>query len=337
MNSSVVCGKSYNIEVMQGEEGERIDKYITSKIDGQTRSQVKFLILNSKVLVNNCVERDCAKKVKCGDKITFTIVSKPTTLEPYPLNLDVIYKDDDLMVVNKPAGLAVHPGTNTQNTTLANALVMYCKDLSSIAGEARPGIVHRLDKDTSGLILIAKNNEAHSYLSDQIIKRKVKRKYWALTYGVPNPVIGKIITNVAPDKKDPTKMQVVSSTTGKIAITYYRVIKVFENSMFSLVECKLQTGRTHQIRVHMKHKNAPIVGDQKYAIYYNLNAKTVSSKIIEAIKGLNRQALHAYQIAFIHPKTQQFMEFQIPMDEKIQKLIDLLTVDNHRTSSFFKI
>ena len=327
MDSNAVPGKTYNMEVIKCEEGERIDKYIASKINGQTRSQIQFLITNANVFVNNEIETDCPKKVKYGDKISLSIITKPTTLEPYPLDLGIAYEDEDLMVINKPSGLTVHPGVNAQNNTLANALVAYCKNLSSVGGEVRPGIVHRLDKDTSGLILIAKNNETHAYLSEQITKKKVKRKYLALTYGIPNPVIGQINTNVAPSKRDPTKMQVVTDAAGKIAITDYRVLKVFENGLFSLVECKLQTGRTHQIRLHMKYKNTPIVGDQKYAAYYNFNAKTVSSKIIEKIELLNRQALHAYQIAFIHPKTQQYMEFQIHMDEKLQKLIDLLKVD----------
>ena len=314
--------KSYNINVTYEGEGERIDKYIASKIETQTRSQVKSLILNSNVFVNGNIETNCAKKVKYGDQITLNITLTPSTLSPYSLDLDIIYEDDDLMVINKPAGLTVHPGINTQNNTLANALIAYCKNLSSTAGEARPGIVHRLDKDTSGLMLIAKNNEIHAYLSDQIAQKKVKRKYLALTYGVPNPVIGTIKTNIAPSRKDPTKMQVVNSITGKTAITNYRVLKVFDDGMFSLVECELQTGRTHQIRVHMKYKKTPIIGDQKYAIYYNFNRKIVSPKIIESINFLNRQALHANQITFTHPKTQKILKFQIPMDEKIQKLID---------------
>ena len=317
----------YNFEVLEGEGGERLDKYITSKIVERTRSQIQFLILNSKVVVNDNIEKNCGKKVRSGDKIVLAIVAKQNTLEPYHLKLDIVYEDDELLVIHKPSGLTVHPGTNTDNNTLANALVAYCKNLSSASGDTRPGIVHRLDKDTSGLMLVAKNNETHLYLCGQIMERKVKRRYLALTYGVPNPVIGQIVTNLAPSKNDPTKMQVVSSAAGKIAITNYRVLKVFENRMFSLVECELETGRTHQIRVHMKYKNNPIVGDQKYSVYYNYNVEVVSHSVVDEIKLLGRQALHAYQIAFTHPKTQKPMEFQIPMDAKIQRLIDLLRED----------
>jgi 23S rRNA pseudouridine1911/1915/1917 synthase len=312
---------------MDGEQGERLDKCITLKIGERTRSQIQFLILNSKVTLNNNIEKNCGKKVRVGDKITLTIVSKPTTLVPYHLDLNIVYEDEELLVIHKPAGLTVHPGTNTENNTLANALVAYCKNLSSASGDTRPGIVHRLDKDTSGLMLVAKNNETHLYLCGQIMERRVKRKYLALTYGVPNPVIGQIVTNIAPSKSDPTKMQVVGSAAGKVAITNYRVLKVFENRMFSLVECELETGRTHQIRVHMKYKNNPIVGDQKYAIYYNYNVGVVSHSVVDEIKLLGRQALHAYKIAFTHPKTQKPMEFEIPMDKKIQRLIDLLQMD----------
>ena len=178
-------------------------------------------------------------------------------------------------------------------------------------------------------MLVAKNNETHLYLCGQILERKVKRKYLTLTYGVPNPIIGRIITNIAPNKKDPTKMQVVKDDDAKIAITNYRVINSYENRMFSLVECELETGRTHQIRVHMKYKNTPVVGDQKYSLYYNFNPEFVSKELSNKIKKLNRQALHAYKIAFVHPRSLKPMEFEIPMDNSIQEIINLLKIDKN--------
>jgi 23S rRNA pseudouridine1911/1915/1917 synthase len=322
-----VSEQRYDLEVKEEEKGERLDKYISTNVEKQSRSQIQFLILNERVWLNGKVEKNCGKKVKCGDKIVLSIISRPIVLEPYYIDLDIIYEDEDLLVINKPSGLTVHPGTHTQNNTLANALVAHCKNLSSASGDTRPGIVHRLDKNTSGLMIIAKNNETHIKLCGQIMERKIKRKYLALIYGVPNPVIGRIITNIAPNKKNPVKMQVVNDGTGKIAITNYRVLKVFENRMFSLVECELDTGRTHQIRVHMRYKNTPIVGDQKYAIYYNFNVEVVSSQVIEKIRFLGRQALHSYQIAFSHPRTQKIMDFEIHMDKKIQEIIDLLILD----------
>lgn len=319
----------HTFEILKGEEGERLDKYITSKIEGQTRSQIQFLILNSKISINNDIERNCGKRLRIGDKILLSIIKKRTTIEPYDFKLNIVYEDEDLMVINKPSNLTVHPGSNTQNKTLANALVAYSNNLSSASGENRPGIVHRLDKDTSGLMLAAKNNEAHLYLCGQMLERKIKRKYLALVYGVPNPVIGRIITNIAPSKKDPTKMQVVRDEDAKTAITNYRVINIYENNMFSLVECELETGRTHQIRVHMKYKNTPIVGDQKYALYYNFNPDFVSKELSNKVKELNRQALHSYKISFTHPQSLRPLEFEIPMDSSIQEIIDLLKVDNN--------
>ena len=321
---------AYDFEVISGEQGERLDKFITSKISEQTRSQVQFLILNSGVTLNNIIEKNCGKKLKIGDLISIFIITKQTSIEPYNLKLDIVYEDEDLMVINKPANLTVHPGTNTDNQTLANALVSYCKTLSSASGDDRPGIVHRLDKDTSGLMLIAKNNDTHLYLCGQIMERKVKRIYLAITYGVPNPIIGRIITNLAPCKKNPTKMRVVADETGKIAITNYRVIHVYENRMFSLVECELETGRTHQIRVHMKYKNTPIVGDKKYSLYYNFNPEFVSKELVDKIRSFDRQALHAYKISFTHPKSLKPLEFEIPIDSGMKEILNLLKVDNHK-------
>ena len=319
---------AYDFEVVEGEEKERLDKYITSKIGEQTRSQIQFLILNSGVRLNNSIERNCGKNIKIGDSISISIIKKESSIEPYDLKLNVVYEDEDLMVINKPPNLTVHPGTNTNNQTLANALVSYSKNLSSASGEDRPGIVHRLDKDTSGLMLVAKNNDTHLYLCGQIMERKVKRKYLAITYGVPNPIIGRIITNIAPCKKDHTKMRVVSDETGKIAITNYRVMNIYENRMFSLVECELETGRTHQIRVHMKYKNTPIVGDKKYALYYNFNPEFVSKELVTKIKRFSRQALHAYKISFTHPKSLKPLEFEIPIDIGMQGILNLLKTDN---------
>lgn len=321
---------AYNFEVISGEEEERLDKYITSKITEQTRSQIQFLILNSGVLLNNIIERNCGKKVKLGDLISISIIKKEYSIKPYDLKLDIVFEDDDLIVINKPPNLIVHPGTNTDNKTLVNALISYCKHLSSASGDDRPGIVHRLDKDTSGLMLVAKNNETHIYLCRQIMERKVKRRYLALTYGVPNPIIGRIITNVAPCKKNPTKMRIVSDETGKIAITNYKVIRVYENKMFSLVECELETGRTHQIRVHMKYKNTPIVGDKKYALYYNFNPEFVLKELVDKIKIFNRHALHAYKISFTHPKSLKPLEFEMPIDNSMKEILDLLKSDSNK-------
>ena len=318
---------TYMLKVKERDHGKRVDKYITSQIMEKTRSQIQLLIINVGVFINNNIEKNCSRKVKTGDVILISIINKKNTLEPYNLKLDIVFEDAYLMVINKPSNLTVHPGSNTTNKTLANALIDYSKNLSSVNCHNRPGIVHRLDRDTSGLMLVAKNNETHFYLCAQIMARKVKRKYLALTYGVPNPVIGQIVTNLAACKKNHTKIQVGNDGSGKIAITNYRVINAYANRMFSLVECELETGRTHQIRVHMKYKSTPIVGDQKYSSYYNFNPDCISQKLFVSINELSRQALHAYKISFFHPKSFELLSFTIPMEKKIQNIINLLKVE----------
>jgi len=231
------------------------------------------------------------------------------------------------MVVNKPAGMTVHPGANTGSQTLVNALINYEKPLSTVSGIDRPGIVHRLDKDTSGLMLIAKNNVTHLCLSKQILERKVKRKYLALVYGMPNPILGKITTGITKSSHDHTKMQVVKNKEARIATTYYRILNTYNNKMFSLVECELETGRTHQIRVHMKFKNNPIVGDQKYSNNHNLNSRLISYNLFDKLNKLNRQALQAYKICFLHPRNFKLIELEIPMDIDIKNIVDLFHND----------
>ncbi|MFQ3306967.1 MAG: 23S rRNA pseudouridine1911/1915/1917 synthase [Candidatus Midichloriaceae bacterium] len=324
--------KEHRFEVDKSFHGERLDKFVAEQCESQTRSQIQYLILTSNVHLNGKVETHCAKKIRSGDQIDLTINTKPTTLEPYEYKLDIVYEDDDFMVINKPSGLTVHPGANTKNTTLANALVAYSKKLSTAGGDERPGIVHRLDKNTSGLMLVAKNNATHLRLSTDIMERTVKRKYLALVNGTPNPLIGQIATNVAPNKKDRTRMQVVNNNTGKIAITNYKVLKSYENNMFSLVECELDTGRTHQIRVHMKYKNNPIIGDQTYGLYYNFNKDAISEELYIKIKELKRQALHSYKLSLLHPTTSEPMNFEIPFDRTLQNLIDALSKSNYQTS-----
>ena len=319
---------TYTFQVQKVESEERLDKYITLRIGWQTRSQVQIFIINSQVYLNNSIEKNCSKKVKTGDSIVISITNKRNTLNTYNLKLDTIFEDEHLMVINKPPGLAVYPGKKTNNKTLVNALISYSKNLSSTSGDNRPGIVHRLDRGTSGLMLVAKDDETHLHLSDQIKGRKVKRRYLTLTYGVPNPVVGHIITNLAKCKKDHTKIRVVNNNSGKTAITNYRVINIYENGAFSLVQCELGTGRTHQIRVHMKFKNTPIVGDPKYSLYYSFNPKLFSKELVSAINVLSRQALHAHKISFFHPKSLKLLSFEIPMERDVQKILNLLKVDN---------
>ena len=317
---------SYTFKVKNLKQETTLGEYLARQLSNISTSRLQSMIAHCAVSVNESIEKNYSKEINSGDLITISYIIQDQSLKKYDLKLDIIFEDENLMVINKPSNLTMHPGHNTNDKTLANALIFYSKNLSSIGGNHRPGIIHRLDKDTSGLILVAKNNKTHLYLSDQIMKRKVQRKYLALVYGVPNPVISKIVTNIAVSKKDRTKSQVVNNI-GKIAITNYRVIHTYENKMFSLVECELETGRTHQIRVHMRFKNTPIIGDKKYSSYYNLNYKSLSTQVVTNVKQLSRQALHAYKISFFYPKLLKTLNFSVPVPSCIEKILTLLKID----------
>ena len=238
------------------------------------------------------------------------------------IELDIVFEDADLIVINKAAGLVVHPGAGNYNYTLVNALLYHSDSLSDMGGVIRPGIVHRLDKDTSGLMVVAKNNIAHARLANQIETRNLIRKYKALTWGVLNPLSGIIQTNIGRSINDRKKMTVLKST-GKNAITYYNTEQVFLNKLMSLVECKLETGRTHQIRVHLSHKGHSIVGDQKYG---NNSRKIHNVPLLlqDKIVKLKRQALHSWYIKFNHPITAMPMEFKADLPDDIKEVIRLL-------------
>lgn len=313
--------KTYCIKVDTEEQHERIDKFISSKISELSRSQIQNLAKNKLIKFNNNILNDCSIKVSVGDSIQIDFTPKISKLSPYEIKLDIVYEDENLAVINKPSGLTVHPGTGNHTKTLANALISHFKgNLSNIGGDFRPGIVHRLDRDTSGLILIAKNNKMHLKLTNAIAKREIKRQYKALVYGTPIPMIGKIEENIAPLYKHPLKM-VCSKTKGKHAITYYKVIETYLNNKFSLIQCDLETGRTHQIRVHLLNKKNPVLGDQLYSRHMNFNADSINPTALKLLKNLKRQALHAYCISFAHPITKEDMKFEIELPEDIKKVI----------------
>ena len=248
--------------------GQRVDSYISNKNWDLSRNRIKNLVLKKKLKLNGKTENNPSKKIKLGDKIQLEIPEpEKTSLKPYKYKLNIIYEDDDLLVIDKPAGISVHPGAGNYDNTIVNALMNYCgASLSNIGDELRPGIVHRIDKDTSGLIVIAKNNISHENLSKQFSKHSIKRIYQALIWGKLRPQTGKIETLIKRSSKNRQLME-VSFNKGKKAITNYKTLEIFENKNspnLSLVECKLKTGRTHQIRVHMSHKGNNILGDKKY-------------------------------------------------------------------------
>ena len=241
-----------------------------------------------------------------------------------------MYEDKDLMVINKPAGIVMHPGAGNFDNTIVNALINYDKNaLSNIGDELRPGIVHRIDKDTSGLIVIAKNNETHENLSNQFSNHKIIRVYQLLIWGKLRPSNGKIDTFITRSSKNRQLME-VSLSKGKKAITNYKTLEIFENDKtptLSLVECKLETGRTHQIRVHMSHKGNNILGDKKYKKKFK-KFKNIDSALEKSIYKLNRQFLHAKTIGFIHPKKNKELEFSSILPQDLENILKLLRNTN---------
>ena len=316
-----------NLIVVDEEKGQRIDSFVAIKENSLSRTRVKNLILKKKLKLNNLTLENPSKKISTGDKITLEIpVPKKTSLKPYNLKLDIIYEDDSLLIINKPAGIVMHPGAGNHDKTLVNALMHYCGgNLSNIGDELRPGIVHRIDKDTSGLVVIAKNNFVHENLSIQFNHHTIKRVYQLLVWGKLRPQSGKIKTLIKRSTKNRQLME-VGNTKGKNAITNYRTLKVFENNKtptLSLIECKLETGRTHQIRVHMSYKGNNILGDKKYKKRFKKFNK-IDPDLEKLLLNLNRQFLHAKILGFIHPVSREEIEFSSFLPQELENILKML-------------
>lgn len=314
------------LTITSEESGIRLDKFLSSHLENLSRTQVQELISSGQVESEGKVILNSATKTKptTYEVNTNYIKLKPTHLEAYDFPLNIVFEDEYLMVINKPNGLTVHPGAGNHDKTLANALISYSKEkLSSIGGEFRPGIVHRLDKDTSGLIIIAKDDQTHQMLSESLSERDIKRHYLALVFGSPVLKAGTIKTFIAKHHHDHTKM-VVTKATGKEAITHYVVLESYMGGKFSLIECKLDTGRTHQIRVHMHYKGFPVIGDPAYNEAQTKYLIRLDDKTKALVNDFKRQALHAYKLEFIHPITEELMEFEIDLPEDMKKLCQAL-------------
>ena len=295
------------IVVSLEDASKRIDIFLNEELD-LSRSYIKTLIEKQNVLVNSNVIKKAGYIVKENDVISISIPeAEILNLEPENIDLDIIYEDDDLAVINKPQGMVVHPAPGSYDHTLVNALLYHLKNLSDINGVIRPGIVHRLDKDTSGLLVVAKNNEAHINLQEQIASKAAKRYYVALVDGVVNRDEGVINTLIDRSKKD-RKMMSVSNDTGRVAITHFKVLERFPR--YTLMEYELKTGRTHQIRVHSKFIGHPVVGDPVYGGSNKFN--------------LNGQLLHAFKLVLTHPKTGEVMTFEAPIPKYFQDVLDKL-------------
>tara|TARA_B100000029_G_scaffold1679_1_gene2069 strand:- start:185 stop:1165 length:981 start_codon:yes stop_codon:yes gene_type:complete len=317
--------------VNESQNATRIDLFITKARKDLSRTRVKKLILNENLKINNLIIKDPSKKVSIGDKIIFEIPEpKKISLKPYNYKLDIVYEDDDLIVINKFSGISMHPSVGNYDNTIVNALMNYnSKKLSNIGDELRPGIVHRIDKDTSGLIVIAKNNLSHENLSNQFASHSITRVYQALIWGKLRPQHGKIETLITRSSKN-RQMMAVGISKGKKAITKYKTLEIFENKKiptFSLIECKLETGRTHQIRVHMSHKGNNILGDKKYKKKYK-KIKNIDPILEKNISKLDRQFLHAKVLGFVHPKTGEHLEFSSNLPNNLNDILKKLRNSN---------
>ncbi len=319
--------KTIKILPTSSDIGKRIDIFLSEKLKEVTRSNIKKIINLKKVTINNIVVEAQSKKIKDKGEIKITFQETDSKkIKPSNKPIDIIYEDEDLMIINKPQGMVVHPGAGNKNDTLVNILVgNYKKKLSNLSGSTRPGIVHRIDKDTSGLLVVAKNNFTHAGLGKQFSDHSIKRKYIALVWGVLRPLQGSIETFITRSKRN-RQLMTTDEFRGKKAITRYSIIKVFNKKdipKISLIEFELETGRTHQIRVHMIYKGTSLLGDQKYR-KKNMKFKKIDKTFEEILGSFKGQVLHAATLGFSHPRSLKRVEFKTKLPLKFKKLVDYL-------------
>ncbi len=294
------------IKVNENDVGKRLDEFLFEREVAPSRSKVQTLIKEKKVLVNNRIEKS-HYNLRLADVITYEkYTNKQLTLEGENIPLNIIYEDEDILIINKPAGLVVHPGNGHENGTLANALVYHEKNLSNKEDNIRPGLVHRIDKDTSGLLAIAKNDEAELYLKSQLSDHTMHREYIALVNGIIDENSAKIDAPIGRDPKSPVKF-CVNVAKGRESITFFNVLKRYSEKV-TLISCRLLTGRTHQIRVHMDYIGHPVIGDPMYGF----NNCSIYNK---------GQLLHAYKLTFKHPKTHEFVTFEAPLPSEFNDVL----------------
>ena len=319
--------KKIDLIVSKDDHKTRVDLFLIKYNKEISRTRIKNLILDKRLKINNQTVTNPSKKVLENDVVNIIIPNpKKASLKPYKYNLKIVYEDDDLLIIDKPAGIIMHPGAGNYDNTIVNALIDYDKDsLSNIGDELRPGIVHRIDKNTSGLVVVAKNNSTHENLSIQFKDHTILRSYQLLIWGKLRPSKGKIETLISRSTKNRQMME-VSSLKGKKAITNYRTLEIFENKnipTFSLVECKLETGRTHQIRVHMNYLGNNIVGDDKYKKKFK-KIKNIDNELNKLITNLDRQFLHAKTLGFVHPKKKRRMVFTSNLPKELENILKKL-------------
>ena len=313
--------------VKSSDNGERADIFLSKKIKNLTRSFLKKLIKKDLLVINNKMINSPSVKLKKNDNVEITLIhDQEQNLTPKNIKLNIIYEDKDILVIDKQKGLVVHPGAGNQKNTLANALSFkYKNNLSDINGKLRPGIVHRIDKDTSGLLVIAKNNISHSNLGKQFSEHTIKRKYKCLVWGILRPLNGRIDTLISRNKRN-RQLMTVSEISGKRAITNYKTVNTFLGKgipKISLMECELETGRTHQIRVHLSYKGISILGDKQYG-RKSLKFKKINKELSTLLDGLQGQLLHAQTLEFTHPTKNKRIKFKSDLPKDFKKILNLL-------------
>lgn len=305
--------------ILVGMLGEgRLDSALAVALPQFSRARIQALIIEGALHIGSKLATDASSKKFAGQSFELTVpASRPDKAEAQDIPLDIVFEDDDLIVVNKPAGLVVHPAAGHADGTLVNALLHHCRGrLSGIGGVERPGIVHRIDKDTSGLLVVAKSDSAHEGLAKLFATHDIERKYFAIVSGVPAPPIGSVRTQIGRSTINRKKMAVLPENKGRHAVTHYRLVENFAKT--ALVECTLETGRTHQVRVHMAHIGHPLIGDAVYSNRQN------PYKIGPNQSKFNRQALHAASLGFIHPVTGETLRFDSSLPEDMQLLLSQL-------------
>jgi 23S rRNA pseudouridine1911/1915/1917 synthase len=328
-----VSGETHREWTVEAEHpAGRLDRVAARIWPDLSRSRLQALIRDGRMAVNGAEVHDPNLKVGPGAHIGL-VVPAPVAAEPQAesIGLNVVYEDDDLIVIDKPAGLVVHPAAGHASGTLVNALIAHCgESLSGIGGVKRPGIVHRLDKDTSGLLVVAKNDRAHKGLADQFADHgrtgPLERAYLAIVWGVPERAKGTVEAALARGAHNREKIVVVTGESGRFALTHYAVAEPLppENPVAALVRCELETGRTHQIRVHMAHIGHPLLGDQLYGSGFKTKANRLGEDQQSALAALRRQALHATILGFEHPRTGDFLRFESPLPADMARLLDSL-------------
>ena len=310
--------------IQENQHGTRLDRFLISTVEGVSRTYLQKLIRGGEVAVNDKVAKQPSYQLQHGDRVCLTLPApRPLdTLQPEKIALDILHEDSHLIVLNKPAGMLVHPANGVNVGTLVNALLAHCRgDLSGIGGVERPGIVHRLDKNTSGILVVAKTDVVHRGLSVQFERHSITRQYVAVVCSTPTKTSGTIDAQIARSRRDRRRMTTVE-TGGRHAVTHYEVLETYPK--FALVQLTLETGRLHQIRVHLQHIGHPVAGDAIYGGEQRALNDADTTQLKQALAQLKRQALHAHLLGFVHPATGKNLTFSAPMPKDMQQVVDAL-------------